>query len=209
MWASKGRSGYGDSTIGGDYDSWDGISPNGHQYKNEATMETRDLSGADYWHLRKQNRPTEEIPASLHMLNPNRANINAYADKEPVKKVSKTPLKNKVIPQLTRYNNLTEQMKEIVAQYNAKEIDIKEYSMLMDITVAKRDRAKILLDKAMLLKPVRDDDAEPVKVPGKPDPTTHAISLHMKKKACRVWTEARIFLVGSVAACVGLMWLAN
>lgn len=29
MWTSKGRSGYGDSTIGGDYDSWDGVSPNG------------------------------------------------------------------------------------------------------------------------------------------------------------------------------------
>lgn len=25
MWDSKGRSGYGDSTIGGDYDSWDGM----------------------------------------------------------------------------------------------------------------------------------------------------------------------------------------
>lgn len=209
MWASKGRSGYGDSTIGGDYDSWDGISPNGRQYKNEVTMETRDLSGADYWHLRKQNRPTEEIPASLHMLSPNRANISAYADKEFVKKVSKTPLKNKVIPQLTRYNNLTEQMKEIVAQYNAKEIDIKEYSMLMDITVAKRDRAKILLDKAMLLKPVRDDDAESAKASVKPSHTSTSISSHMKQKACQVWTEARMFLVGSVAACAGLLWLAN
>ena len=76
MWNSTGRSGYGESTIKGTYDSWNGLSRNGRQYKNEATMETRDLSGADYWHLRKQNRPTEEIPASLHMIG-NKANINA------------------------------------------------------------------------------------------------------------------------------------
>lgn len=163
MWASKGRSGYGDSTIGGDYDSWNGVSPNGRQYRNEVTMETRDLSGADYWHLRKQNRPTEQIPASLHMLNKDRANIDAYADKEPVKK-SRVPLKNKVFPQLTRYNNLTEQMKEIVAQYHAKEIDINEYTLLMDATVAKRDRTEVLLKQAMQKKPVRnteeDEDAQ-------------------------------------------------
>lgn len=108
MWTSKGRSGYGDSTIGGDYDSWDGISPNGRQYRNEATMETRDLSGADYWHLRKQNRPTEEIPASLHMLNKYRANIDAYAvlDAPVNKPVKKASLRDQISLADRHYNRM-------------------------------------------------------------------------------------------------------
>lgn len=157
MWTSKGRSGYGDSTIGGDYDSWDGISPNGRQYRNEATMETRDLSGADYWHLRKQNRPTEEIPAHLHMLNKDKANINAYADKEIIKK-SKVPLVNKILPQKVRVDNLTQQMRDLVAEFKQGIHTQAEYDMYIDILASKRDRAEILLKKAMSQKPVRDDE---------------------------------------------------
>lgn len=157
-------------------------------------------------------RSSEVVPLYDQFGN---ANVSAFSDEAIAARSGKAtqkkaiPLKNKVIPQLTRYNNLTEQMKEIVAQYNAKEIDIKEYTMLMDITVAKRDRAKILLDKAMLLKPVRGDDAEPLKASVKLSTTTAVMSSQIKQKACQVWTEARMFLVGSVAACAGLVWLAN
>lgn len=150
MWGSTGRSGYGDSTIGGDYDSWDGISPNGRQYKNEITGETRDLSGADYWHLRKQNRPTEEIPAHLHMLNKDRANIEAYADKPtPVKKVSKVDLRDKILPQRKRVLTLTQQLIELENAYRAGEMDIKQYSLYRDILCVKRDRALELYEIAV------------------------------------------------------------
>lgn len=209
MWTSKGRSGYGDSTIGGDYDSWDGISPNGRQYKNEATMETRDLSGADYWHLRKQNRPTEQIPAELHMLKNGKANINAYADKEAVKKpISKVSIKHKILPQAARVERLTQQMRDLVASYKAGEMDIKEYSLLLDILSSKKDRAEVLLKKALAQKPVREEDVKAdtkQSQPVKQSPITNSI----KQKSCQVWTEARIFLVGSVAACAGLMWMVN
>lgn len=209
MWTSKGRSGYGDSTIGGDYDSWDGISPNGRQYKNEATMETRDLSGADYWHLRKQNRPTEQIPAELHMLKNGKANINAYADKEAVKKpASKVSIKHKILPQAARVERLTQQMRDLVVSYKAGEMDINEYSLLLDILSAKKDRAEVLLKKALAQKPIREDD---VKADiHQPKPVSNSpITDSIKQKACQVWTEARMFLVGSVAACTVLLWLAN
>lgn len=160
MWGSTGRSGYGDSTVGGDYDSWDGVSPNGKQYRNEATMETRDLSGADYWHLRKQNRPTEEIPVELHMLKSGKANINAYADKaEPVKKATKVPLADRILPQAKRVRVLTEQLYELEAEKKAG-MDIHSYSNLRDILIAKRDRAQVLLDKASKVKPIREEIEE-------------------------------------------------
>ena len=147
MWNSTGRSGYGESTIQGNYDSWDGLSRNGRQYKNEATMETRDLSGADYWHLRKQNRPTEEIPASLHMIS-NKANIGAYGEPDKLKKKSSLTIQQKILPQASRVERLTEQMRELVAEYKAGNIDIDEYSMLLSVIAAKRDRALFLLNKA-------------------------------------------------------------
>jgi len=150
MWTSKGRSGYGDSTIGGDYDSWDGISPNGRQYKNEATMETRDLSGADYWHLRKQNRPTEKIPESLHILKNGKANINAYADPEPKSKVS---IQDKILPQAKRLTVLREQMIELEKEYKTTDMSIAEYSQLRDIIVSKIQRQEILYKRAASVKP--------------------------------------------------------
>lgn len=159
MWQSKGRSGYGDSAIGSGYHSWDGLSPNGRQYKNEATMETRDLSGADYWHLRKQNRPTEEIPLELHMLNKDKANINAYADKPVQKRNTSVPLIDRVLPQQRRVRVLTEQLYELEAE-RKKGLDINTYSQLRDILIIKRDRAELLLQKALSVKPIREETDE-------------------------------------------------
>lgn len=150
MWQDKGRSGYGDSTIGGDYDSWAELSPNGKQWKNPVTMLTRDLSGADYWHLRKQNRPTEEIPAELHMLKNGKANINAYADKtEPVKKATKVPLKNRILPQASRVDKLRSEAIELELAFKAGEFTPEEYTLLRDVAFRKLHRAEELLKKAI------------------------------------------------------------
>lgn len=150
MWTSKGRSGYGDSTIGGDYDSWDGVSPNGRQYKNEATMETRNLSGADYWHCRKQNRPTEAIPGHLHMLNKDRANIDAYADPvETTKRKTSVPLSDRILPQKKRLTTLRDQLIELETEYKTTDMSIEEYSTLRDILMVKINRAEVLYKKAI------------------------------------------------------------
>lgn len=154
MWTSKGRSGYGDSTIGGDYDSWDGVSSNGKQYKNEATMETRNLSGADYWHCRKQNRPTEAIPSHLHMLNKDRANIEAYADPvETPKRKTSIPLSDRILPQKKRLNTLRDQLIELEKEYKTIQMSIEEYSTLRDILMVKINRAEVLYKKAISVRP--------------------------------------------------------
>lgn len=90
MWKGQGRSGIGDQTIIGEYDDWNGLSMNGRQWKNRHTMETRDLSGADYWHQRKALEPklAEDIPTFVH----GRANVSTFA--EPVNK-PKAPAKTK------------------------------------------------------------------------------------------------------------------
>ena len=82
MWKGTGRSGIGSQSISGGYDDWDGLSMNGRQFKSRETKETRDLSGADYWHQRKALEPKmlEDIPTFVN----GRPNIQAFA--EPVAK---------------------------------------------------------------------------------------------------------------------------
>lgn len=78
MWKGVGRSGIGDQTIIGEYDDFDGLSMNGRQWKNPLTKETRDLSGADYWHMRKAIEPKsfEDIPTFVN----GRPNIQAFSE---------------------------------------------------------------------------------------------------------------------------------
>ena len=189
MWNSTGRSGYGESTIQGNYDSWDGLSRNGRQYKNEATTETRDLSGADYWHLRKQNRPTEEIPAHLHMLKNGKANIDAYAEVEKPKKKPSITIQDRILPQARRVQRLTEQLKELVDVYKAGNMDIEEYSILLSVISAKRSRAEKLLAKAKSVRaPFEMEDEEPISL-GK----THVKSEKSFKTSKGIATEGNRF----------------
>lgn len=160
MWKGKGRSGYGESSTLGDYDDWSCLSRNGKQWKNPITMETRDLSGADYWHLRKQNRPTEEIPAELHMLN-GKANIDVYGRMdEPKKSMSKVNIKDKILPQFKRLTTLREQMIELETAYRTGEMGISEYSLLRDIIVAKIQRQEVLYKRAASVKPKASETDE-------------------------------------------------
>lgn len=164
MWQSKGRSGYGDSTLQGDYDDWQGLSRNGRQWKSEATHLTRSLSGHDYWHLRKQIRPTEEIPQDMYAVNdtvnlchtlPNgKANLLAYADRPtPVK--SKVSIKDKILPQFKRLQTLRSQMVDLEKEYKTTDMSISEYSVLRDVLFAKAQRAEVLYRKAIAQKPVQ------------------------------------------------------
>lgn len=145
MWQSTGRSGYGESTIGGDYDSWSGLSRNGKQYRNPITGETRDLAGHDYWNLRKQNRPTEEIPAHLHMYPNGAANINAYKEADPVPK--KTPQRLSLRNQISLADRHFERMEalsnELDAEWKSGNIPDEEYYEL-------RVKMNVRLDKAWL-----------------------------------------------------------
>lgn len=161
MWTSKGRSGYGDSTLQGDYDDWQGLSRNGRQWKNESTHLVRDLQGSDYWHLRKQIRPTEEIPQSMHAVNdtanlshclPNgRANLAAYADNvQPIKKNAKSrSIREKVLPQEVRLQNLEQMMKELDIERKTTNMPDEEYYQLHAVLKAKHARTFQLLSKQL------------------------------------------------------------
>ena len=129
MWKGCGRSGYGDQAILGDYDDWDGLSMNGRQWKNRETKETRDLSGADYWHQRKAVEPKmpEDIPTFVN----GRPNISAFA--EPV--VQKRPVKKKSVADSIdlaqhHFDKLEQLSIKLDEEYFDGEIDQTRYELL-------------------------------------------------------------------------------
>ena len=89
MWTGKGRSGIGDTNLQGTWEDWDGLSPNGRQYKNAITQETRNLSGQEYWNARKADYPKQEPEVWKNGM----ANIKAFGD--PVTATTKAPTKKK------------------------------------------------------------------------------------------------------------------
>lgn len=160
MWNDKGRSGYGDTNLEGTYDDVIlGVSPNGRQYRNEATLEQRDLSGWAYWHLRKQITPEQEIPEALyarneteamsHTLANGQANLLKYADPVVVKKPTKVPLKNRILPQSVRVDKLRSEAIELEQAFKAGEFTAEEYTLLRDVQFKKLRRAEELLKKAI------------------------------------------------------------
>lgn len=167
MWGSTGRSGYGDTNLDGTYDDVIlGISPNGRQYRNEATLEQRDLSGWAYWNLRKQTTPEQEIPEALyarneteamsHTLANGQANLLKYADPVVVKKPTKVPLKARILPQSARVDKLRSEAIELEAAFKAGEFSPEEYTLLRDVQFKKIRRAEELLKKAIT--PVQKDE---------------------------------------------------
>ena len=127
MWTGKGRSGIGDTNIQGTWEDWDGLSPNGRQYKNAITQETRNLSGSDYWNARKADYPKQEPEVWKNGM----ANIQAFA--EPVTK-PKAPAKKKVDAfssimladkNYTRLSNLSEALD---AQFDNGELSLEDWA---------------------------------------------------------------------------------
>ena len=128
-WKGTGRSGYGEQSILGDYDDWDGLSMNGRQWKNRQTKETRNLSGADYWHQRKAIEPKmlEDIPTFVN----GRPNISAFAEPEqkPVAKKRKSVADSIDLAQ--RHFDRIEQLSiDLDNEYFAGELDEERYNLL-------------------------------------------------------------------------------
>lgn len=86
-----------------------------------------------------------------------RARMEAFSDEavEALKQKNKPKLSiaDKILPQQRRVLTLTNQMRELVADYKANLYTIEEYSLLMDVLVAKKERAEELLQKARNMKP--------------------------------------------------------
>lgn len=127
-------------------------------------------------------------------MNPNgTAAIHNYSDealaKDKPKKKPSVSIQDRILPQAARVNKLTEQMKELVSQYQKGNIDIDEYSMLLSVISAKRERSLQLLAKAKSVRaPFEIEEEEAISL-GK----THVKSEKSFKTSKRIATEGNRF----------------
>lgn len=90
-----------------------------------------------------------------------RARVEAFSDAaiESLKKKTSVPLIDRVLPQQRRVRVLTEQLYELEAE-RKNGLDIQTYSQLRDVLIVKRDRAEVLLQKALSVRPIRSETDE-------------------------------------------------
>lgn len=122
-----------------------------------------------------------------------RARVGAFSDeaieaRKPKKKSSLT-IQQKILPQASRVERLTEQLKELVQEYQKGNIDLDEYSLLLSVVSAKRAKAEILLAKAKSIRaPFEIEDEEAISL-GK----THVKSEKSFKTSKRIAPEGNRF----------------
>lgn len=95
----------------------------------------------------------------LHFNRDGTANTFLYSEENNEKKPTKVPLADRILPQAKRVRLLIEQLYELEAERKAG-MDLVTYSQLRDVLICKRDRAEILLKKALSAKPVRPESEE-------------------------------------------------
>lgn len=211
MWKGKGRSGIGDTNIQGTWEDWDGLSPNGRQYKSAITQETRNLSGADYWHARKADYPKQEPETWIK----GKANIAAFREAEPVKQQKpKRSIASKILPQYYTLERLDVQQKELDKEHEAGNIDHEEYAELCYALNVKKERTVKSLNKALGIvdtpTPVGYDGLEE-NVDSSPVLTSARGDYNDVSGQCRKsWSEdiEKMLLWSSLGA-IFLLWLCN
>ena len=110
-----------------------------------------------------RNAPSVEVPTFDRNGKPNFEGFSDGAIEARKPKKSSVSIQDKILPQAKRVNTLTQQMRELVSEYKAGNIDIDEYSMLLSVIAAKRSRAEILLAKAKSVRaPFEIDDEEAI-----------------------------------------------
>lgn len=106
------------------------------------------------------DRSVEVVPTYIN----GRPNVRAFSDEaiaaRRAKKSSSIPLADRILPQKRRVDSLTAQMVELEAEYKAGKMSITDYSLYRDIVAAKRDRAIVLLYRAMKVKPKSSETDE-------------------------------------------------
>lgn len=105
------------------------------------------------------DRSVEVVPTYIN----GRPNVSAFSDEaiaaRRVKKAPSVPLVDRVLPQQRRVRVLTEQLYELEAEKKAG-MDLTTYSQLRDVLICKRNRAEVLLKKALSAKPIRPESEE-------------------------------------------------
>lgn len=91
-----------------------------------------------------------------------RARVEAFSDsaiEALKKKKTSVPLVDRVLPQQRHVRVLTEQLYELEGE-RKNGMDLTTYSQLRDVLICKRDRAEVLLKKALTVKPIRPETYE-------------------------------------------------
>lgn len=92
-----------------------------------------------------------------------RARVEAFSDDaiETRKNARKTsvPLKSRILPQSARLEKLTAEIIELEEANRKGEFTPEEYTLLRSVAFAKRDRAQILLDKAINVRPTQPQES--------------------------------------------------
>lgn len=96
---------------------------------------------------------------ALHFNRDGSANTLLYSEENNEKKPTKVPLVDRILPQQRRVRVLTEQLYELEAE-RKNGLDIQTYSQLRDVLIVKRDRAELLLQKALSVRPIRSETDE-------------------------------------------------
>lgn len=153
-WGGKGRSGIGDQYTGGTWEDWDGLSPNGKQYKNQLTQETRNLSGADYWHARKSDNARVLNKALPDHFNPDgTANFGIYVEEEKkpngMKRGQKKqgPFEYQVFPSQKAFDKIEDLIQTVEQKYLNLEIDDEEYDEMTTALENKLEKAWVKVCK--------------------------------------------------------------
>lgn len=134
--------------------------------------------------------PSVEVPTFDRNGKPNFEGFSDEAiEARKPKKKSSSSIQDKILPQAKRVTTLTNQMRDLVAEYQAGNIDIDEYSMLLSVISSKRARAEQLLAKAKSVHaPFEIEEEETISL-GK----THVKSEKSFKTSKRTATEGNRF----------------
>lgn len=165
MWRSTGRSGVGEQYLGEAYEDIDGLTPNGRQWINPLTKETRNISGANYWHMRKSLSADEIIKPDVWTAD-GKANIKAFSDealgltqkKTPAKKT--IPIAHQIVPQEKTLDRLDKQEAGLYNAFEKQEISEEEFKQLIYALEQKRHRAWKSRCKALGVDPDVEEDEE-------------------------------------------------
>ena len=90
---------------------------------------------------------------ALHFNRDGSANVELYSEETALaKKKSSVSIEDRILPQAKRVRVLTEQLIELESERKAG-MSVEKYSHLRDILICKRQRAEVLLQKALNVKP--------------------------------------------------------
>lgn len=97
-----------------------------------------------------------------HFLKNGQANVELYAgdEEDDFKKKSKLSIKDRILPQFKRLETLRTQMIELEKEYKTTEMTCAEYSLLRNVIVVKIQRAEVLYQKAVSVRPKSAESEE-------------------------------------------------